>query len=237
MALTHATDAFALRDILENRQLRTTACDTYKGEHLLYFFYGRPSYRCNISVKNNGLLYYAPICLLIGSALVTTIKRILPFDSGGFVRGLFSEHVHHKMAVRDFELHPSISSADSLIRAFFRSAEAYYMARPELGISIPPSEYEAQAYYDMITDTSKQAFDDRVSAIEVHSDKRLFLREGLLLAIVLPSALLEDSSILNHLAELRATPLTYDLIGRFKSNEYTSEIFRIVRDFYRSRGI
>jgi len=96
LPLLHTTDVYRFTNVLEDGQLEPRACPVFKGEPLLYFFYGRPSYRANPKEEATGLDHYLPVCLLFRAQNVTPIKRIFPFDSGGFDAQLYSDADHYQ---------------------------------------------------------------------------------------------------------------------------------------------
>jgi hypothetical protein len=90
LPLCHTTPEGAFASILNSKELKTTKCDKYVGEELLYLFYGKTAYlvdKNNLPNLNGG----KPIALLYDFEEVKehSIKRILPFDSGAFAHYKF----------------------------------------------------------------------------------------------------------------------------------------------------
>jgi hypothetical protein len=85
LPLCHTTtEGHAFHIIAENLKSKKL-CPIY-GEYLVYFFYGRPSYITQKEIENYTL--YPPITFIydIKDMKSHKIRRILPFDSGGFHR-------------------------------------------------------------------------------------------------------------------------------------------------------
>jgi len=125
LPLVHTTDVYRFTNVLEDGVLEPRECDVFKGEPLLYFFYGRPSYRINASEGATGLDHYLPVCFLFRNSAVTPIKRIFPFDSGGFHNELYADAFHKEMKLDDFGLEPDQDTPGRVISLFFESADAY----------------------------------------------------------------------------------------------------------------
>ena len=65
MPSTHTCDAFSFRDIMSSASINVSDCKVFKGENLLYLFYGRPSYKLSNPADTNSYTCNLPICFLI----------------------------------------------------------------------------------------------------------------------------------------------------------------------------
>jgi hypothetical protein len=117
MPCVHTTDGYAFRAILESQELTPQPCPLYL-EDLTYLFYGKPAYRANMLTPPNRLRAYLPVCLIFSTDVISTCKRVLPFDTGAFAKGLFKKHMHERMDKTDFQLTPTLESARRLIATF-----------------------------------------------------------------------------------------------------------------------
>jgi len=232
LPLTHATDGFTLREVLDTDCLRAQECSVFSGDKLVYCFLGRAAYRANAGEPPNAQLAYAPIYFVLKPTKIPP-KRIFPFDTGGFVK--FQDAMHQRMRVSDFALDPGNDSARRVIQVYFETNRKYIENEPRTSVQIPPLDFEASSFHSLITDTKRNSYDDRVSAIEIQFDQDIPLA-GVAEAVVLPSVLLDDEAIKAKLSAWGAQPLPYDLISRFRPAEYVSQIANIVRDYLAGKG-
>ncbi|KWV61240.1 hypothetical protein AS156_00025 [Bradyrhizobium macuxiense] len=205
LPLVHTTDVYRLTNVLEDGVLEPRECDVFKGEPLLYFFYGRPSYRVNANEGATGLDHYLPVCLIFRSSAVTPIKRIFPFDSGGFHKEFYADAFHKDMDLDDFGLEPDIDTPGRVISLFFESADAYLRARSAPSVSLDPSELEAKSYLALISHRLSNTMDNRVSGIELQFEGPLKI-DGAVNAIILPDTLYSSPLIQAKLTALEALP-------------------------------
>jgi hypothetical protein len=147
----------------------------FNDEPLLYLFYGRPAYRVNSQRLSSAIDAYAPVCLVLRPDCVASPKRIFPFDSGAFHGERFVEAMHRKMLLEDFALDPDLQGPLKLIGLFFGNHDRYYRNVPFQDVAIPPLSFEALSYHILITSRHENAFDERISAIELQSDQDLDL--------------------------------------------------------------
>ena len=173
LPLLHTCDGFHFRSIVDGQELRISPCDVF-GENLLYLFYGRPSYRTAKDIKASVMPAFFPICIVLKPDSVSTPKRIVPFDSGAFEDGRFSEHMHPKMRRDDFFLEPVPDMPSRLVSRFYGSNDAYFSGKPHT-IQIPPIEFEALSYYNLISSQNVSNYDDRNSSIEIRRAEQTLL--------------------------------------------------------------
>jgi hypothetical protein len=228
LPLTHATDAFTLRDVMGTDRLCTQTCSVFKEEKLLYCFLGRASYRSNADAAPNALISLAPVCFILAPVVGNNPKRIFPFDTGGFP--LFESGIHYGMGLLDFELDVNNDSARRVINVLFGSNKNYIYGDPRTDLKIPSMEFEAESFHALILVKLRNAYDDRVSAIEIQLDKDVQLT-GTVEAVVLPGVLLDDPNVTAKLTAWGAKPLPYEWLKRLKPTEYVSQIASIVRDY------
>lgn len=237
LPLVHTTDVYGLVNALEDGLLAPPRpCNIFVGEPLLYFFYGRPSYRVNSDEAPTSLDHYLPVCVLFRSASIHPIKRLFPFDSGGFHNDLYADAFHRNMELADFGLEPDPKTPGRLISLFFGSVESYLRAQPLSSVNLDPSELEAISYHALITQRLSNSADNRVSGIEVQLEGSVTLG-GNVDAVVLPGTLLDSKEISRKLADSKAVPLPYPQISRQRPSEYVTRIFDICYEYYERVGI
>lgn len=246
MPLIHTTDAYRFsRHILKKRLIEPQPCEIFE-EDLLYFFYGRPSYRVNSNQKKSFSAAY-PVGIILHPDAVKYAKRVYPFDTGAYAGGLFEDYMYKDFTLDSFlvdlclEESGLISISDipsKIIAAFFENNTNYYYA--DKFRSIPDRDmefdsFEAECYLELIRTKAEKVFDDRRSSIEVQIAETVDVLKDSIWAIVLPQSFLENERIQNVIIdELRVEPVTYptfrsepdflipiimDRVGQFFSKE------------------
>jgi hypothetical protein len=236
LPLVHTTDVYSLTNVLEDGRLEPRECDVFKGEPLLYFFYGRPSYRVNANEGATALDHYLPVCLLFRNAAVTPIKRIFPFDSGGFHKELYADAFHKDMKLDDFGLEPEIETPGRVISLFFDTADAYLRARSTPSSALDASELEAKSYLALISQRLSNTMDNRVSGIELQFEGPLKI-DGAVDAVILPDTLYSSPLIQSKLTASKIEALLYPQIDRQRPSEYVTKIFDLCFEYYRRSAL
>lgn len=231
LPLVHNTDAFSFVNALEDGALVPKDCDVFKGEPLLYFFYGRPSYRVNSKEPPTSLDHYLPVCILFKNEKVTPVKRIFPFDSGGFKSDFYKDAFHRDMTLADFGLEPDPATPGRVISLFFGSAEAYLDARPLSSVTVDRAELEAISYHALISQRLSNSADNRVSGIEIQFEGPIKF-DGNVEAVVLPAPLLDSPTVKDALQKSKIAALPYRQIDKQRPSEYVTQLFDICREYY-----
>lgn len=236
LPLVHGSDAFKFMNALEDGELKPQACDVFIGETLLYFFYGRPSYRANAEAEPTSLAHYLPVLLILKPDFAGLIQRIFPFDSGAFSRGFYSAHLHHDMTIGDFGLDVSTNTPGKLISAFFGDAVSYLRAEPTSSLDLPPEQMEALSYKSMIAARDANALDSRGAAIEIQAVSAVSLTDHVQ-AVILPAPFINDGTTGARLKALGIQPLPYMVHGRSRPSEYVTSITDICYRYYMEIGL
>lgn len=87
MPIFHTTDAFSFRNMVERRAILPSECPVFKEEHLVYFFYGRPSYRKNSSFAPSLSLASFPVSLVFDDCDIN-FHRVSHLTAGHLHRAL-----------------------------------------------------------------------------------------------------------------------------------------------------
>jgi len=234
LPVVHTTDALNFRDALDDGGLEPQPCNVYEGECLTYLFVGRPLFPPNSSADPSKLSQYYPVCILFKPEIVAKAKRILPFDSGGFVGKLYARVMHPKMRLGDFLLEPDARTPGKFISLFFGGASAYMNSKVRQDIDVDPAEFEAQSLHALISDPMSNPSDERGAGIEVQVGSSIPFKDNVA-AVILP-ATFENSEISAAIKALGAEPIYYDLIGRIRPSEYSTNIYGLCREFYLRKG-
>lgn len=235
LPLIHTTDVFSARDIIQKKELEPAQCPVFE-ESLLYFFYGRPAYRAGETKKATSQLCYMPVCFIFKPEAISSIKRILPFDSGAFEDKKYANYLHHKMNKEDFFLDISLDMAARIVSFFYGSNEKYYSGEVQQ-LEIPKDEFEVESYYQLISDRNKTAHDDRCASIEVQTDSIVKIIRDNILFVALPRIFLDFENIRRILfVEWNVSVETYE-IYHGNALEYMSQLMKLVKDFFEKERI
>lgn len=235
MNLMHCTTVGNGLAVLNAGALSPTRCNVYDAD-LLYCFYGRPAYKPAAGVGASGILDHAPICLVLDPAVLGTVTRTVPFDSGGFDR--YQALVGHGLARTDFELGGGPDAALRLVSAFYSTNRNYYDQVPDRReADIAVSRRSARALARLIADPAIRNVDDRCGTIELQFTAAVPLASALQ-AIIAPAAMLDDPDVQTALALCPdAVPVPYKMYGRFEPANFAGVIYERVETFLEAQGV
>lgn len=233
LPLTHVTDAYRLRDIVNTQELRPKACDVFN-ESLLYFFYGRPAYRPGKENQPTAGKEHAPICFIV-SGMPKTIRRMFPFDSGAVHNKIVNAQFHPEVRMEDYMIEPDPSTPRRLINLFYGSMEKYLENDPIMGLSLPTFEYEAENYYSILRGENNLRADERATTIEIQTQESMKIG-GRTQAAIIPSIFADVPEVAQKLVSAGVEIIPYDYIRRLPANEYTGLFYQLVRQWYRRQA-
>lgn len=234
LPLVHVTDAYTLSDIIVEKQIVPTVCPVFAPEMLAYFFYGRPAYRANCKEDPLSLNHYFPVCLILKPDAVIKIRRVFPFDSGGFVGDFYASYMHRRMRLADFSLEPDVSSAGRVVKLFYSDNKSYMAGDARKDLVIDEAEFEAKSFHSLVCAESSNSIDSRGGAIEFQTDEGVDFFTWVA-AVILPLRLM-DSTIGLELKAKGVDLLPYNVYGRTRPNECVNEIFSICHAYYVKLG-
>ncbi len=239
LPLVHTCEAILLKKILREKALRTSKCNVFKGEDLLYFFVGRPAYKKESVLEPH--YWELPTCVIC-EYNITGAKRIYPFDTGAFANGMYPNFISLAQ-MTDYDISADPSSVNKIIGTFFSDRLSYFRTkvRPEAEFvakySIDVLDEEIRALHALITTRMPNSPDDRRASIEVSFDKSFDLSKRKVLAIVVPEIYLESDEIMQYIeVDLQAEPISYPITGQ-NMNHYYSCIYMLVEQFYHKKGL
>jgi hypothetical protein len=235
LSLIHSTDLLRFKQIRKTKRLKVQPCDVYRGQNLLYFFYGRPAYRPHAKEKTLSARAYAPVCLVFNKVLAEQAIRILPFDSGAFHLRVTHPPMHPEMSLGEFELAINANAPMKLIKVFFGTETNYFDERP-IPTEYPYDNFQVDSFYRLIRLGDNREADDRISAIEIQFNKDIVLKNKIE-AVVLPGPYLDRPGVAKQIEGWGAIALPYDIQESFKPIETYGAILTRLKDFYRSKGV
>ncbi|MFW2542296.1 hypothetical protein ACN2XU_06615 [Primorskyibacter sp. 2E107] len=236
----HTTQAFNLQEIIDTAELTPRPCNVFKGEDLLYYFYGKPSYKPYTSLAQSRP-FEMPVCFMVPLSALSPIKRIYPFDSGAFVGNRHPDYIS-KMKIGNFEATPSLNNPRKIVGALFTSVEKFFSLdgknendfKNEFHLGILDAEMTALNI--LANDKSLSTIDDRRFAVEIQIDHAQPLNSKTVDAVVLPEQYLEDTTVVSFVTEtLQAVPITYTVFSA-SSSDHTPLIYSKILEYYKDQG-
>lgn len=186
----HSTTCHKVESVLEQDMLSATKCPVFN-EMLLYFFYGKPSYKVSrkyAEARTDNVIL--PCCFILDSKKISA-KYVYPFDSGAYKSGIFDKIIPKGINIEDFQLNSAITEIPKYIQIFFQNNTNYLQGISTLsGECIDNSVTESLA--TLLKSTGAFDFDDRSKSVEIISSDNLKLSDALL-AIVVPRPFLRNA--------------------------------------------
>jgi len=231
----HSCDGFTFREILESGKLCASPCRIFKKENLLYLFYGRPAYKSSDDLSHiQGSLL--PMIFILKNSICITEKRIAPFDTGAFKRGLFKEYMHPKMKVDSFLMTLGQRGIQKTITYFFGSNENYYYGIPEALLDYDPMNFEIKSYHDLIKSTIPKKADDRKASIEIQIGHDIQLSKDTVEAVVCPKEFTKSELFKRVVKEQwEADEITY-VSHMVPSKSYHPLVLHLLQEYFKTKG-
>jgi hypothetical protein len=230
LPFVHTTKAYDFDDMLHAGCLTPSKCDIF-GEDLVYLFYGRPAYRVKQS-QNQSLEFEWPIVLIFKPDCVSSIKRVFPFDSGAFGKGLYQEYFSSKSQIEDFQVEPNIEGVQKIVSKFYQKNKDYI-------IGSTSRQFEAQGVYELMrllgvlmSDGSTRVRDDRSTSIEVQISYNLHFKDNIL-GVIIPEVYLDDDEVLSSFREWGVENIkTYSTINNVPGENWVGQLYARTIDLY-----
>lgn len=242
LPLAHVTNVHAGRRIVEAARLTTRTCNVF-GVDLAYFFVLKPAYLGKFDREKADFLDYFPLALILHPDAVPTPHHVYPFDTGGAATGAFRSRANRLVPLEDYELETSHESAAGFIGWAFGDLTSYYdgVLRRQLNAETAAADSVAIAYLAVakLGTQGDPEHDTRAATLELASADNVDLGGNVMMAVI-PKQLLEvPGRFMNALAKLigAGTDIeTYDWRPNRAPAEFQSDILRITRSWYASRG-
>lgn len=230
LPLFHVCDAVGFKSILKDLELRTFPCSVFSME-LVYFFYGRPSYRIKGQGMPSSAAVYHPVCFILDFEKTGLPHHIFPFDSGAQYHGLFNDFLHPSWVNRSFQMQPSIDTPGKLVKCFYGNNENY-VHEAAVRREFSPLDLELGSYQDLISNKGTTKYDNRRSTVEVAYDCNISITPDNLISIVLPMNFMADPRVMDFVTRMKINVETYST-SHVNPSEYHSSIKVRVDDFLR----
>lgn len=228
----HSTESGNVWDLLDRGKIEVTRCDTFTGENLAYFFYGRPAYR---KFYENPQHWELPMVLVLKSTCLMATKRVFPFDSGALHSNRLPTYLS-RFNQDGYEVSDNAAAIDLLVDVFFGGDEAYFHGRAKSrdevtrrnGLSMRHAQVLALC---ALYNREQLKADDRALAIEIQTNQNVVIKDNLL-GVVLPRPYFDDKGLKKHFKERGVLVKHYDVYP-LNSDGYISIIYNEVKEIYR----
>jgi hypothetical protein len=232
LSLVHTSDFCRLRGIQEKDRLVAAEDKRFNKERLLYFFYGRPSYRVNPQVSNTRVSTFAPVAFVLKKDCAWNGTRLHPFDTDAFIDGRMQTTIHSEFGREDFELAAVPESAQALVSAFYENNKNYIDCNPTINLDvnalIKNRQLQVETYFDLLHSAPNDQNDERLHSIEVQTSADLPLR-GNLLAVVIPERFFDEDQTRAIADDWGCKVVPYYLKAVFTPKDLMSLLFDKIR--------
>lgn len=232
LSLIHTSDFCRLQGIQEDNSLTALPDSRFNHDRLLYFFYGRPSYRVNPAVSNTRVSSFAPISFVFKKDFTWNGARLHPFDTGAFTDKRMITTIHSEFGLVDFELTATPENAQAIVSAFYDGNKNYIDCNPtnKLDVEdlIKKRQLQVETYYDLLRSAPNEQGDERLHSIQVQFNNDVPLK-GNLLAVVIPGRFFDDEQQRSIADEWECKVVPYHLQSVFTPKDLMSLLFDKVR--------
>ncbi|MEJ1117077.1 hypothetical protein V9K92_01120 [Phyllobacterium sp. CCNWLW109] len=166
-------------------------------------------------------------------------KRIYPFDTGAFLRGLYPNYIS-EFGHEGYNIASVSNAADLLIETFFGDDTSYFHGEAYNGeqikrrANLDARHHEILALCALYTGQDCNA-DDRSRAIEFQTETDVPIDDQLL-GCVLPRPLFDDSTIKAELKSRGVIVKHYDIYP-LSTESYMALIYSEVKAIYQKMGV
>lgn len=241
LPLVHTTSAYSFMDICDEDELRPTQCKHFE-EDLIYLFYGRPSYRTQKSI-NSTIGFNYPFVFIFDPEKIANIVAVYPFDTGAFFYELYSKFFDKNANVYDFELPPTLQSANQTVNSFYLNHSEYMHGPSKKNVDISRKDFEARGVQELSrlppylsNEEEDIARDERSSSIEVQVDSPIDIRSAIL-GIVVPAPFLNEAEVVEALDRWNVGMVrSYEIFEFHSPGTWIAQIYQEICDAYIELG-
>lgn len=211
--------------------IRPSLCTVFTGEHLSYFFVGRPGYK--VAVSHDPSYWQLPAVFIFSKLDKFNPKRIHPFDTGAMSREKYRDIIG-KLKIKDFEMNPKWSSVLSIIEHFFDGRKSYLAGKAksyeQIRKSIGPDvrNFVPLALSKLYNHAFNEHIDDRARLIEIQYEDSIPLEYPSLKAVIMCKEWTRDKHLMALISKLGCKVETYPILA-LNTEGYYSKIYEIAQ--------
>lgn len=235
----HSTASSNLIPILNEEKLLAVKCNVFKGEKLCYLFVGRAAYKGKDAL--NPEPWQLPSVFVMRFNNPPPLKRIHPFDTGAFERGVMPDYLT-TFKLEDFNVGTDQDQIGRLISLYFGTPRRY-VDRDANDQKKLKEEHLLDMSHDKILAVSKlykegstRDCDDRGAVIELQVEEDIPLQKENLLGVVIPEEYQRTPGVVQSLKQLTNVIETYRLLP-LSISHYYGLIYECVEQVYKRAGI
>lgn len=241
LPLVHTTSAYSFMDIAEGEFIKTKRCRHFD-EELIYLFYGRPSYRTQNSI-NSSMGFNYPFVFIFKPEAISNIRAVYPFDTGAFFLKLYEKFFDKSSQSGDFELEPTMKSAEKVVSSFYSSNSNYMQGPSRKNVDIPITNFEARGVHELSrmppflsSEEEAIARDERSSSVEIQIGDPIDIREAIL-GIIVPSPFMNEDEVLEALRRWEVSTIrSYEIFDFHSPGSWIPQIYGEVVKMYTEFG-
>ncbi len=232
----HSTEAANVWEILKKGHIEVTACDTFTGENLAYFFYGRPAYRkLHIAPQD----WQLPLVFVMKNTCLMSVRRVFPFDSGAFHSNRLPDYLS-RFDHSGYEVSNQKDAIDLLVDIFFGGDDEYFHgdAKPRKevarrnGLTMRHAQVQALC---ALYNREQLTADDRALAIEIQTDENVALKDNLY-GVVLPRPFFDVKELRDYFKARRVIVKHYDVYP-INAGGYIAAVYNEVKSIYKKMKV
>jgi hypothetical protein len=233
LCLAHVTNMNSLRDMLRTGSI-SPKHDKLFGEDLVYFFYGRPTYKgaWRAGKRAADILERAPVCIVLRTDGLEKPHRVFPFDTS-VLSSLISRQKHADWPkLQDYECAVDDWAPRSLVANLWGDNDAYMRGNIDLDIHDRDSALVrfVNRQFKRNPHVASQA-----TAIEVQYDREVPLRNQLA-AIIVPDQLARESALQDFARRNRFPIHTYLWQPGVDVPAYEEVFIELLLEIYEAEG-
>lgn len=230
LPINHTCEGANFIKIIHSEQLQTSHCNVF-GEDLLYFFYGKQSYRTNKKNTATGFAHLYPVCLVLELIACGQPYRVIALDSGAFKNNLFDGYLT-STDIKDYVLNSEPDCIRKMVETFYGTNINYLKEniKNDLFAELYPTVAE---YINLVRSKHHTNFDSRKSTIELQYNHHIDLQNVKVLFSVFPSVFMDDETVQAQITKWGAPYETY-WIETGNPNEFKGFIGESLRRFFQS---
>lgn len=232
----HSCSGKAFRSILASGKIEKRNCPVFD-EELIYFFYGKPSYRMPDSGANTRDTSRFPICFVFSDLDDASIKRVFPFDTGALAYGFYGDICGDEKNPCCFEIGSDKAAISLLISYLYGTETNYFYAKPNVAMDdIDALCFELRQILSFIVHYGGSDWDSRAHSIEIQHDSDIQLSMAQIEAIILPDSYLSNPKVSDFLYNNGILPIDYS-IQHSNPSSATEVLFANAKRYLIDKGV
>lgn len=243
LPLLHTTNAFSFKSIYESDGIQSEECKVFN-EPLTYLFYGRPAYRTATGQIGFAAKFSWPVVFVFHPEKLPKPKRVFPFDTGAFAKGLYSEFFDRRQKLAAFDVGSDIEMAARCVAAFYRNNHEYFINKSTKNPEIEEEDFYVNGVDSLLRSNQiwngaiQNPRDERATSIEVQLEQGIDLETCPPQALILPQSYVKVKSVQERIEAWNCRDVHYYETHNMQNYEFWhGQIYAKLSDIYKSLGL